>query len=98
MAFLPPCPQEVSIMHAALHICRNLPWQTWFCQWKFPEEVLLRLSSCWFGAGVCGGSSAGAVPTAPQASSIQQGSAGTGQLCWKKEAQNSRRQEIQARL
>lgn len=46
MAFLPPCPQEVSIMHAALHICRNLPWQTWFCQWKFPEEVLL-LVWCW---------------------------------------------------
>lgn len=47
MAFLPPSPQEVSIMCAAPHICRNLLWQTWFCQWKFPEEVLLRLSACW---------------------------------------------------
>lgn len=97
MAFLPLSPQEASIMHAALHICRNLLWQTWFCQWKFPEEVLFRPSSCWFGAGVCGGSGAGAIPTAPQAS-IQQERAGKGQLGWKKEARNTRRQEIEAWL
>lgn len=34
----------------------------------------------------------------PKPAEFSRGALGTGQLCWKKEAQNSRRQEIQARL
>lgn len=34
----------------------------------------------------------------PKPAEFSRGALGTGQLCWKKEAQNSRRQEIQAQL